>query len=290
MPRMKTLHAFGCSISQGFALPDVVRPPLTDAEIQALDRPAHWSDEHILKASDYAWPTVLAHRLGINVANHARRGACFQQIARQCAVAAPTINPDDIVVVMWTYLSRLTMQWPARTAVPLTHFVDTDAPAAWHTRIFPGFNKLFGLSLSSASAKGTSIVSAVDDRLYNYIHNSTQYTFDPLGMYDRYHNSLVLQSMTDGFLRSTGATVIHLSVEPEPYLTQLERAALDLDPSLQAPWVIANPADWYSMNVDHNCCRVIHDPSIPPAANDMHPSVQHHHNFADHLYTQYFQS
>lgn len=284
---MKTLHAFGCSITQGFALPDVVRPALTDAEIQALDRPQHWSDQHILAPSDYAWPKLLALKLGTSVSNHARRGACFQQIARQCAVAAPTINPGDTVVVMWTYLSRLSMQWPARTSVPLTHLVDT--AKSWRTRILPGFNKMFGLSLSLASAKGTSIVSDVDDRMYNYIHNSTQYTFDPLGMYDRYHNSLVLQSMTDGFLRSTGATVIHLSVEPEPYLTQLERAALDLDPSLQAPWVIPNPSQWYTLAVDHHSCRVIHDPSIPTAGHDQHPSVLHHHNFADQVWRQHFQ-
>jgi len=285
---MTTLHTFGCSITQGFALPDVVAAPLSDAEIRALDRPAHWSDEHILKPSAYAWPAVLAASLGMDVENHARRGSCFQQIARQCAVAAPRIMPDDIVIVMWTYLSRLSMQWPARTSVPLHHFVDTNASTSWTTKIWPGFNKMFGLSPSKASAQGSSLVSEVDDHMYTYIHNSTRYTFDPLGIYDRYHNSLVLQTMTDGFLKSRAATVIHLSVEPEPYLLQLERAATELDPSLQTPWEIPNPKDWYTMPVDHTSCRVIHDPSIPPAANDMHPSVQHHENFAQHIREQYF--
>ena len=285
---MKTLHTFGSSITQGFALPDVVAPPLSDDEIRALNRPPHWTDEHILKPSDHAWPAVLAADLGINVENHARRGACFQQIARQCAVAAPRINSDDIVIVMWTYLSRLSMQWPARTSVPLHHYIDTKTNNSWTTRIWPGFNKMFGLSLSEASANGSSIVSEVDDRLYTYIHNSTRYTFDPLGIYDRYHNSLLLQTMTDGFLRSKAATVIHLSVEPEPYLFQLERAAKDLDPSLQTPWEIPNPKDWYTLPVDHTSCRVIHDPSIPPAENDMHPSVTHHKNFAQCVYDNYF--
>lgn len=284
---MKTLHAFGCSITQGFALPDVVRPPLDDNEIAALGRPVHWSDEHILRPSNYAWPKVLADKLGISVRNHARRGACFQQISRQCAVAAPDIRPDDIVIVMWTYLSRLSMQWPARTSVPLTHYVESKS---WRTRLYPGFNKMFGLSLSDASAKGSSIVSEIDDRMYRYIHNSLQYTYDPLGIYDRYHNSLVLQSMTDGFLRATGARVIHLSVEPEPYLDQLEAAALELDPSLQSPWEIPNPREWYRVAVDHPSCRIILDPNIPPAPNDMHPSVLHHSNFASHLYQKYFHS
>lgn len=283
---MATLHTFGCSITQGFALPDVVRPPLTDEEERALDRPAHWMDEHILKPSTHAWPSVLADRLNMPVVNHARRGSCFQQIARQCAVAAPTIESDDTVIVMWTYLGRVSMQWPARTSVPLHHYID--AKKSWSTVLWPGFNKLFGLSPSTASAVGDSIVSPVDDQLYNYIHDSTQYTFNPLGIYDRYHNSLLLQTMTDGFLKSKVARVIHLSVETDPYIDQLERAAKDLDPSLQEPWEIPNPRTWYTLPVDHKSCEVILDPSIPPAENDMHPSVTHHKNFANCVYNNYF--
>lgn len=283
---MKKLHAFGCSITQGFALPDTLRPPLSDAEMAALDRPAHWMDEHILRPSDHAWPAVLANMLGMPVVNHARRGSCFQQIARQCAVASPEIMPDDIVIVMWTYLGRVSMQWPARTSVPLHHYID--AKESWSTRLWPGFNKLFGLSPSTASAMGSSIVSPVDDQLYTYIHNSIQYTFNPLGVYDRYHNNLLLQTMTDGFLKSKAARVIHLSVETDPYIDQLERAAKDLDPSLQEPWEIPNPRTWYNLPVDHKSCEVILDPSIPPAENDMHPSVKHHENFARHIRDQYF--
>jgi hypothetical protein len=94
--------------------------------------------------------------------------------------------------------------------------------------------------------------------------------------------------MTDGFLQSTGARVIHLSVEPEPYLQQLETAALELDPSLQTPWLIPNPKDWYTLAVDHDLCRVIHDPSIPTTGSDWHPSVEHHANFAARLLAQYW--
>ena len=276
---MPTLHTFGCSITQGHALPDVIRPPLTEQELAALGRPAHWSDEHILAPSDYAWPRVLADKLDMPVVNYARRGSCFQQIARQCAVAGPSIQPGDVVIVMWTYLSRISLQWPARTSVPLTHLVDT---GFWRTRVLPGFNKLFGLSHSDASTDD------VNERIYTYIHNSARYTYDPMGIYDRYHNSLVLQTMTDGFLQSTGAQVIHLSVEPEPYLQQLENAALELDPSLQTPWLIPNPKDWYTLAVDHDLCRVIHDPSIPTTGSDWHPSVEHHANFAAHLHNHYF--
>jgi hypothetical protein len=276
---MKKLHTFGCSITQGHALPDVVRPPLTTAELATLGRESHWSDEHILKPSAYAWPALLADKLGIAVENHARRGACFQQIARQCAVAADRIQPGDQVVVMWTYMSRVSLQWPARTSVPLTHLVDT---SFWRTKVLPGFNKLFGLSLSPASTHD------IDDRIYTYIHNSSRYTFDPMGVYDRYYNSLVLQAMTDGFLRATGADVIHLSVEPESYLEQLETARQQLDVSLKTPYTIPNPTEWHKMAVDHVSCRVIHDPNIPTAGSDHHPSVLHHSNFAEQVYTQHF--
>jgi len=275
---MTTLHTFGCSITQGHALPDVIRPDLTDLEIAALGRPVHWSDSHILAPSGYAWPAVVAAELGIPVVNHARRGACFQQIARQCAVAAGSIQAGDLVIVMWTYLSRVSLQWPARTSVPLTHLVDT---GFWHTYVKPGFNKLFGLSVSDRSNKD------MDERIYTYIHNSSRYTFDPLGIYDRYHNCLVLQTMCDGFLQARGAEVIHLSVEPQPYLTQLEVARSELDPSLQSPWVIPDPASWYNLDVDHHSCRIIHDPSLPTAGSDHHPSVAHHRNFALHLLNQH---
>ena len=275
---MTTLHTFGCSITQGHALPDVVRPRLNESEIRALGRPYHWSDDHILKPSQYAWPQLLGDRLGVPVQNYARRGACFQQISRQCAVAAPLIKPDDIVIVMWTYLSRVSLQWPARTAVPLSHLVDT---SIWRTYVRPGFNKLFGLSASDRSNPD------IDERIYTYIHNSSRYTLDPLGVYDRCYNSLVLQIMCDGFLRATGARVIHLSVEPESYLAQLEEARQNLDESLREPWAIPNPAEWYNLAVDHECYRVIHDPSIPTAGDDLHPSVKHHINFADYVMTQH---
>lgn len=275
---MTTLHTFGCSITQGHALPDVSRGPLTAAEIAALGRPAHWSDRHILAPSAYAWPQLLANRMGIPVVNHARRGACFQQIARQCAVAAPSILPGDLVIVMWTYLSRISLQWPTRTAVPLTHLVDT---GIWRTYVKPGFNKLFGLSISDRSNKD------IDERIYTYIHNSSRYTFDSLGIYDRYYNSLVLQTMCDGFLQARGARVIHLSVEPETYLMQLETARQNLDESLQGPYIIPDPAEWYNIVVDHDCYRVIHDPSLPTAGDDSHPGVEHHSNFADYVLKQH---
>lgn len=283
---MARLHTFGCSITQGFALPDVIAQPLTPEQEQELDRPSHWSDEWLDRASVHAWPQVLADSLDMSVVNHARRGSCFQQIARQCAVAQEDIQQDDTVIVMWTFLGRVSMQWPARTSVPLHHYID--AKKSLSTVLWPGFNKLFGLSASSASAKGSNIVSAVDDELYKFIHDSTNTTFNPLGVYDRYHNSLLLQIMTDGFLRSRAKRVIHLSVETDPYIDQLERAAKDLDPSLQQPWEIPNPRSWYTIPVDHTSCEVILDPSIPTAENDMHPSVTHHKNFAQHVQNRYF--
>jgi hypothetical protein len=279
---LTTLHTFGCSITQGHALPDVIKPPLTLEEEKELGRESHWADEHILAPSKFAWPQVLGDKLGIPVENYARRGACFQQIARQCAVNAPNIKPDDIVVVMWTYFSRLSYQWPARTAVPLTHLPDTDNN--FFTKILPGFNKMFGLSKSES----TSDQDFAEPRIAMYIQSTINATFDPLIMYDRYHNNLVLQTMTDGHLRATGARVIHLSVEHEPYLDQLEGARQMLDPSLQSPYVIPNPNDWYTMPVDHDSCRIIHDPSIPTTGSDWHPSVEHHSNFANHIYEKHF--
>lgn len=282
---MTTLHTFGCSITQGFALPDVVKPltddhgiPLTVEQIQKLGDKFNWEDIHLYQPSNHAWPQILGNKLNVPVVNHARRGACFQQISRQCAVAVKDIKPTDIVIVMWTYLSRLSLQWPARTTVPFCNVVDTQLN--WRT-VTLGFNKFFGLSHSNNNSNDRSI--------QKYIQHSTQYTYlDPMGVYNRYYNNLVLQTMTDGFLRSTGARVIHLSVEPEPYKQQLEAARSELDLSLKEPYNIPHPDQWHTMDVDHTSCRVIHDPSIPPAENDMHPSVLHHSNFAEHVHKLYF--
>jgi hypothetical protein len=285
---MQKLHVFGCSISQGFALPDVVKPlvnskgkPLTAQDMQNL-KEFNWEDVHLYQPSKYAWPQMLADRLGVPVENHARRGACFQQIARQCAVAAPSIEPDDVVIVMWTYLSRLSIQWPARTSVPFCNVVDPIGHG-WRTVIL-GFNKFFGLSNSSEST------GLADKHIQRYIEKATKDTYlDPMGIYNRYYNNLVLQSMADGFLRATGARVIHLSVEPQSGLEQLEQARTNLDESLREPYHIPNPADWYTLVVDHDSCRVILDPNFPTAENDMHPGVLHHANFAKHIDQQYFQ-
>jgi hypothetical protein len=283
---MSTLHTFGCSITQGFALPDVVTPvlgpdghALTNQEIEDQGIKFDWTDIHTLAPSRYAWPAVLANQLNMPVVNHARRGACFQQIARQCVLAAKDIGPNDTVIVMWTYISRLSLQWPARTSVPFANLIDT---SAWRTVIL-GFNKLFGLDRSDRATSDS------DQAIQDYIHTHTMSTcVDPMGVYNRYYNSLVLQTATDGLLRATGARVIHLSVETESPLAQLEEARGDLDESLREPYTIPDPREWYKLTVDHDACRVIHDPSIAPAHNDMHPSVTHHKNFAQHVYGKYF--
>ena len=281
---MTTLHTFGCSITQGFALPDVVKPvcdsqghPLSNEQIQQQGLVVCWEDIHLYAPSRYAWPQVLADKLDIPVINHARRGSCFQQIARQCAVA--DIQADDLVIVMWTYLSRISFQWPARTSVPLANIVDT---SIWRTRILPGFNRFFGLSDSDP------FTTLADQQIYGYIQKSAAAYLDPMGIYDYYYRNLVLQTMTAGFLRSTGARVIHLSVEPESYLDQLELARQELDPSLREPYRIPDPRSWYDLSVDHDVCREIHDPRIPLAANDQHPSVAHHEQFAEAVLQKYF--
>ena len=281
---MSKLHVFGCSISQGFALPDVVRviqnehgQPLTHQEVK--DQGIRWADIHVYAASKLAWPQLLADQLAMPVHNHARRGSCFQQIAAQCAREQQTIHADDTVIVMWTYLSRLGLQWPARTAVPFCNVVNPDW--GWKT-IIKGWNSLLGLTAQKDRDPEQ------DQPIQEYIYNRAQLALDPMGVYDRYYNNLVLQTVTDGLLRSTGARVIHLSVETEPVLNQLQAAETKLDLSLQNYSAIADPQDWYTLAVDYDSCYVILDPDIPPAENDMHPSVTHHRNFAAHIHEKYF--
>jgi len=286
---MTTLHTFGCSITQGFALPDVVQP-LTDDQGRVLpgylasnmleSGEAQWEDIHVYAPSNHAWPAVLAAKLGVPVNNHARRGACFNQIARQCAANQGSIQPQDTVIVMWTYLSRVSLQWPARTAVPFCNMVDPGW--GWTSRILPGFNKFFGLSRSSPRSQ------AQDQDHYTYIESRARLALDPRSVYDQYHQNLVTVVTVDGLLRSTGARVIHLSVEVQPYMEQLVQAQRELAINLREYSAIPDPCEWYAVSVDHASARIIHDPRIPPAENDMHPSVTHHSNFADLIYDRYF--
>jgi hypothetical protein len=287
---MTTLHTFGCSITQGHALPDIVKPVLDNngetlpgEEVSKLiDKgKIEWGDIHLYQPSDYAWPKVLADKLEVPVINYARRGACFNQIARQCATNIDNIQSGDIVIVMWTYLVRLSLQWPARTSVPLCNVIE-NTKKGLITNILPGFNKFFGLNNSDKDN---------DKAIHRYIEDYTSHFYlNPIGLYDNYYNKLILQKITDGFLKQTGARVIHLSVEPEPYTEQLETVRKLLDPSLGDVYNIPNPDDWYTIDVNHNGCDVIYDPSIPLAENDMHPSVTHHQNFANYVYDLYFKN
>jgi hypothetical protein len=196
-------------------------------------------------------------------------------------VGAKDIQEGDIVIVMWTYMSRLSLQWPARTTVPFANIVDPNF--GWKT-IMVGFNRLFGLDRSDSSSPES------DQIIQDYIETATKQTYlDPMGVYNRYYNSMVLQQTTDGLLRSTGANILHLSVEPDKLTLQLELARQELDVSLRDPYTIPHPDSWYDISVDHTSSIVLHDTSIPPADNGTHPSVEHHQNFAQHLYQEYFQ-
>lgn len=285
---MATLHTFGCSITQGHALPDVVTPMInpqtgvayTDEEIRTQNIQIDWEQIHVLAPSKYAWPQVLADQLNMDLVNHARRGACWHQIARQVAKARKAITPEDTVIVMWTYLSRLSLQWPNRTAVPYCNIADPN----WNWRtIILGFNQFFGLSRANHNTNER------DTELQRWIHTSTEQVFlDSKHMWDRYYNSLVLQTHVDLALRSTGARVLHLSVESEPAHIQLEMLRQELAEDLREYTAIPNHQDINDVHVDHTCTEIILHPDIPLAENDMHPSVEHHQLFATYIRDRYF--
>lgn len=289
---MQTLHTFGCSVTQGMALPDVVKH-LSDQEITALGREPAWSDAHIPTPSKYAWPNMLAALLGTTVQNHAVRGACWQQIARQCAVAASTIKPGDTVVVMWTFFSRFSIQWPSMISSPYVATVFSHSPIG----ATPTYQTVSFKDSGYLHRNHNAGLDGADDpahekykSLQKWIQHASKTVYtDPKHLYDRYYNNLVLQQMTHGFLRSTGARILHLSVETESGRSQLEAARRDLEKNLQLPQHIPHINSWYTVPVDHICCYAIWNENIPLAGDDLHPSVQHHENFAEQVYTCYFQ-
>lgn len=286
---MARLHTFGCSITQGHALPDIVRPvcdpqtglAYTEQEIETRGIELQWEDIHLYEPSSLAWPSRLGQMLGLTVVNHARRGSCFRQISRQIATELANIHSDDLVIVMWTYFTRLSLQWPARTAVPFCNVADP--LGGWQT-ICLGTNRLFGLSGNPKTTKRE------DQEIQEFLDWAVTHVYTtPLDTYDRYYNNLVMQTLAAESLAATGARVIHLSVEIEPVLDQLARAQQDLYPSLGSDYSkIPDPRDWYKLDVDYSCTPVILDPRLPLAANDMHPGVEHHQWFAQYLRDRYF--
>tara|TARA_B100000900_G_scaffold142650_1_gene120902 strand:- start:1085 stop:1720 length:636 start_codon:yes stop_codon:yes gene_type:complete len=85
---MNRIVAFGCSNTQGQALPD-------------LDIGSH-------NVSKYAWPAVLAKNFGFDVWNRAHGGASNKFILYRLLNTDFNLNPkkNDIVIIQWTSFRR----------------------------------------------------------------------------------------------------------------------------------------------------------------------------------------
>ena len=87
----KRLIAFGCSNTKGDGLPD------TYDKVRKIT-PWH------AKASIYAWPKLLADKLGYECLNLAESGSSNKHI---CDIALNTqFKESDTVIFLWTYFSR----------------------------------------------------------------------------------------------------------------------------------------------------------------------------------------
>jgi hypothetical protein len=85
MPR---LVAFGCSYTYGHGLPDC-----TDGKIGHGPNP-----------SNFAWPKLLADKLGYTVANMGKPGAGNTEILWR--LLNFKLDADDVCVIMWSFFSR----------------------------------------------------------------------------------------------------------------------------------------------------------------------------------------
>ena len=83
---MKRLIAFGCSNTYGEALYDI------------------FDQEYNSCTSEYAWPNVLAGKVDKQCVNMGECGASNKKICYN--IHNFDFQPDDIVVIMWTYLNR----------------------------------------------------------------------------------------------------------------------------------------------------------------------------------------
>jgi hypothetical protein len=87
---VNNLYAFGCSNTYGIGLKDCWDPIKKGGDFP----------------SQYAWPKLLADRLSLNCVNISREGASNKEITRNILESVNKINKDDVIIVLWSYLSR----------------------------------------------------------------------------------------------------------------------------------------------------------------------------------------
>ena len=269
---MPTLHTFGCSNTWGWALPDKhqVKPKLHTPSV-------------------HAWPSQLSKILRIPVINHAREGNDNRRISIQCYTA--DIKPDDIVIILWSYLDRDKFIWPTedilinKSSLQLQdHFNDKKYPTA-----------VFHKKLIRAHGDGQF--------LYHIIYNN-----------------LLWQQNTYLFLKNKCETVLHISPTQEPHgATWIDRVANELmearkipyepledytvwfdDGAQYDPTFYLHYTRWYSVPIDHftawrwlfnrECNEYGPDPvdivtkeKIKFAPDGVHPSLESHITFAEKL-------
>ena len=85
---MKKLVSFGCSFTYGHGLQDCVT---------SGGRPGE-------QPSQFAWPSMLANRLGMTIDNKAGPGCSNLEILLR--VIKYQFDPSDTVVIMWSFIER----------------------------------------------------------------------------------------------------------------------------------------------------------------------------------------
>lgn len=91
---MTRLVAFGCSYTYGQGLPDC---------FIKLPGP-RWFHGPGVQASKYAWPSLVADKLGLKCANISRPGASNLEILHK--ILNFQFEKDDTVFVMWSFYDR----------------------------------------------------------------------------------------------------------------------------------------------------------------------------------------
>ncbi len=118
---MKTLFAFGCSNTYGEALPDC------------------W-DHNKKRAGDvpskFAWPQILGDKLELNTINLSKPGISNKEIAKNIFDNLHTFNKDDVIIVLWSYVSRWCLFRDDGTIDHLAYWVKTETAQDWQKRFY----------------------------------------------------------------------------------------------------------------------------------------------------------
>ena len=135
MAKYKRLLTFGCSHTYGHGLPDCIE----DNNLPGS------------KPSNFAWPAILSKKLNLELINYSEPGSSNKRIWD--TILKTEIDSDDLVLILWTQLSRSCIITGYKQYVDIGTWKDTEESKAYLKYFYAKQNRIseFNLYMSHIS-------------------------------------------------------------------------------------------------------------------------------------------